>query len=411
MKITRAAILVVFVCCTSLRAYQSPAPCGLWWTYGPDDVPFSYSRDLSRPQIIGFFDIFAGQTPNCTVSVCSRYDESMTVELIEAPEGMSLDQNWRLTWQTDSSDLGLHYVTLRAQTSSTSAYATILYNVKRYPPLFRDYPGGADLDRSGCVNFTDFAIFAEHWGGSNCLTNRWCAGADLDKTGSVTAADLAVFTDFWLKPDCVDTRVSCEGADVDRNGRVTFLDFAVLAQHWLNSNCLRPDWCGAADLDRTGFVAAADLAVLTSYWLENNCTDTDPACAGADLNTSGYVDFADFALLAQHWWDANCISPDFCRGADLDKSGFVDTADLAILGRHWLRTGCMNPCGQADLDDNSRVGFTDFALLAAAWLTTPADPDWDPICDLAVPYDDLIDTRDLDVLLYNWLKSNCKSNK
>lgn len=297
---------------------------------------------MSRPQIIGFFDIFAGQTATCTVSVCSRYDESITVELIGAPEGMSLDQNWRLTWQTDSSDVGLHYVTLRAQTPSMSAYATILYKVNRYPPPFRDYPGGADLDRNGCVNFTDFAI---------------------------------------------------------------------LAQYWLHSNCLRPDWCGAADLDRTGFVAAADLAVLTRYWLEDNCIAPDPACDGADLNASGYVDFADFALLAQHWQDANCISPDFCRGADLDKSGFVDTADLAILGRHWLRTRCMNPCGQADLDDNSRVSFTDFAILAAAWLTTPADPHWDPICDLAVPYDDLIDTRDLHVLLYNWLKSNCKSNK
>ncbi|MHC4158133.1 MAG: dockerin type I domain-containing protein [Planctomycetota bacterium] len=411
MKINRAAIIVLFLCCTSLRAYQTPAPCAPWWTYGPDDVPFSYRRDLCRPQVIGFFDMVAGQTANCTVNVCSQYDESIAVELIGAPEGMSVDENWRLTWQTDSSDVGLHYITLQAQTPSMSASATILYKVNRYPPPFRDYPGGADLDRSGCVDFTDFAILAEHWGGSNCLTNRWCAGADLDKTGSVAAADLAVFAQFWLTPNCADTRVSCEGADVDRSGRVTFLDFAVLAQHWLNSNCLRPDWCGAADLDRTGFVAAADLAVLTRYWLEDNCIDTDPACAGADLNTSGYVDFADFALLAQQWQDANCISPDFCRGADLDKSGLVDTADLAILGRHWLRTRCMNPCGQADLDDNSRVGFTDFALLAAAWLTTPADSDWNPICDLAVPYDDLIDTRDLDVLLHNWLKSNCKSNK
>lgn len=410
MGIGRAAIIVLFLCCTSLRAGQTPAPCGLWWTYGPRDIPFSYSRDLCRPQVIGFFDIFAGKTATCTVNVCSRYDESITLELLEAPDGMSLDHNWRLTWQTDSSDLGLHYVTLRAKTPSMSADATILYKVKRYLPLFRDYPGGADLDRSGCVNLTDFAIFAEHWLGSNCLTNRWCAGADIDKTGSVTAADLALFAHFWLKPDCVDTRISCEGADVDRNGRVTFRDFAVLAHYWLHSDCLRPDWCAAADLDRTGFVDAPDLAVLTRYWLEDNCIDTDPACDGADLNASGYVDFADFALLAQHWQDANCISPNFCQGADLDKSGFVGAADLAILGRHWLRIGCMNPCAQADLDDNTRVGFTDFAVLAAAWLTTPVDSHWNPICDLAVPYDDLIDTRDLDVLLHNWLKSNCKSN-
>jgi hypothetical protein len=47
------------------------------------------------------------------------------------------------------------------------------------------------------------------------------------------------------------------------------------------------------------------------------------------------------------------------------------------------------------------LNFTDFAAFANAWLSTPADANWNPLCDLKP--DNIIDTLDLQILLEHWL--------
>jgi hypothetical protein len=65
-----------------------------------------------------------------------------------------------------------------------------------------DKCGGADLNESGNVNFTDFAILAQYWLDSNCSPTDWCAGADVNKNTAVDTIDLAILSWNWLETDC-----------------------------------------------------------------------------------------------------------------------------------------------------------------------------------------------------------------
>jgi hypothetical protein len=54
-----------------------------------------------------------------------------------------------------------------------------------------------------------------------------------------------------------------------------------------------------------------------------------------------------------------------------------------------------------DLTGSYGVNFADFAVLANAWLSTPADDNWNLVCDLKP--DNVIDILDLQILVENWL--------
>jgi hypothetical protein len=66
--------------------------------------------------------------------------------------------------------------------------------------------GGADLDGSGDVGFTDLAVLAQYWGDDNCAVSNGCGGADLQPEdspdGDVDIADLAILADYWLDTGC-----------------------------------------------------------------------------------------------------------------------------------------------------------------------------------------------------------------
>jgi hypothetical protein len=49
------------------------------------------------------------------------------------------------------------------------------------------------------------------------------------------------------------------------------------------------------------------------------------------------------------------------------------------------------------------VDFNDFAVFASAWRSTPSDDNWNPICDISVPKDGVIDENDLEILITYWL--------
>jgi hypothetical protein len=49
------------------------------------------------------------------------------------------------------------------------------------------------------VEFDDFARFATHWLESGCnADNSWCSGADIERSGSVDFLDLALLVENWL---------------------------------------------------------------------------------------------------------------------------------------------------------------------------------------------------------------------
>jgi len=58
----------------------------------------------------------------------------------------------------------------------------------------------------------------------------------------------------------------------------------------------------------------------------------------------------------------------------------------------------------ADFSSEGTVNFKDFAVLADAWLCGLTEPCWNPVCDISVPADDIIDEFDLAEFAGYWLQ-------
>jgi hypothetical protein len=57
--------------------------------------------------------------------------------------------------------------------------------------------GNPDINGSGTVNLSDFAIISSHWQDS-CSASSWCEGTDLNFNGTVNITDLRIFAASWL---------------------------------------------------------------------------------------------------------------------------------------------------------------------------------------------------------------------
>lgn len=56
-----------------------------------------------------------------------------------------------------------------------------------------------------------------------------------------------------------------------------------------------------------------------------------------------------------------------------------------------------------DINSDASIDQVDLSAMSRAWLTSPGDSQWDPYCDLAIPYDDVVDLTDLAVLAGQWM--------
>ena len=118
-------------------------------------------------------------------------------------------------------------------------------------------------------------------------------------------------------------------------------------------------------------------------------------CIDVGDNNSVPVDFSDLDS------DANTAEP---IPWDLNRRGRIvdgdcNGTDIVDMGAYEFAHAYM---GDFDCDD--AVGFLDFAVFAPAWLTEPANPQWNPECDIAIPHDGYVDTLDLSILVQNWLE-------
>jgi hypothetical protein len=92
-----------------------------------------------------------------------------------------------LAGQTDTLLFTLHHDT------DTPGSSVLLDNI-----TFSALLSVADLDMDGKVNFTDFALFANHWMDDTCSDPNWCDGTDFDHSGQVDIFDLVEFAKNWL---------------------------------------------------------------------------------------------------------------------------------------------------------------------------------------------------------------------
>jgi hypothetical protein len=59
-----------------------------------------------------------------------------------------------------------------------------------------------------------------------------------------------------------------------------------------------------------------------------------------------------------------------------------------------------------DFEPDGDVDELDLRTLCAAWLAGHGQPRWNPVCDIALPPDNIINFRDFDVLAQNWLQGS-----
>ncbi len=59
----------------------------------------------------------------------------------------------------------------------------------------------------------------------------------------------------------------------------------------------------------------------------------------------------------------------------------------------------------ADLDGNGRIDLNDFQIFASAWQSDSNDDNWNPLCDIFQPLDNVVDVRDLAAFCRDWLVS------
>ncbi len=118
----------------------------------------------------------------------------------------------------------------------------------------------------------------------------------------------------------------------------------------------------------------------------------------------------DLRAAGRHEWNIDMAIFDAC-GVDLTDvehiylgfgggsgSGTVYFEDIQLY-----RPRCIISKRLGDFAGGCDVDFADFNVLALAWLTEEGQAGYDPNCDIAVPFDSVIDEKDLKVLTDNWL--------
>jgi hypothetical protein len=123
----------------------------------------------------------------------------------------------------------------------------------------------------------------------------------------------------------------------------------------------------------------------------------------ADFDGDGCADFIDFSIFALAWQsDSNDNNWNPICDISKPKDNIIDQNDLAVFSGYWQ--GCPYAAdSRPDFDGDDYVDFNDFSILSLAWQSDPNESNWNPLCDISIPSDEIIDQRDLAVLCENWL--------
>ncbi|MHC4633054.1 MAG: LamG-like jellyroll fold domain-containing protein, partial [Planctomycetota bacterium] len=88
--------------------------------------------------------------------------------------------------------------------------------------------------------------------------------------------------------------------------------------------------------------------------------------------------------------------------------------DIRIYNRALVKPGIVeivkegDPGVPASFDNDGHLDFYDFSILASAWLSKPGDENWNPLCDISIPHDNIINEQDLGVLAAHWLEDTVR---
>jgi hypothetical protein len=246
--------------------------------------------------------------------------------------------------------------------------------------------GGADLDKSRDVSFSDFAILAQHWLESNCAGSKNCGGADMVRNNAVGIADLSLFAQCWLcelsKTLNVELSINnlwmyqnltgASGSNLIANAEITNdpLSNSSYSYQWefvLPSDVsLEPNTIsGGGTSDNFWNFAARNCSemkglsdsgqvfkvIVTATGNEYGNTGTAEQEFGiallGDVNNDRRIDVADNSIINAFWRTGSAGKFTF-RDCDLNCDGIVDIADRSIANAVWRGTLCENkvssPC-------------------------------------------------------------------
>jgi hypothetical protein len=128
-------LIILLLMCSTLFAAQSPAPC-VFWTLGPNDVPFTYDPNLCERQTIDWYEQYAGFRVSGTLGICTNDNVPAPVQLLAPSTGMTFD-GWDWKWEIPSDTApGVYYVRFTSIATEASG-ATVLVKVRPdYRPIF-----------------------------------------------------------------------------------------------------------------------------------------------------------------------------------------------------------------------------------------------------------------------------------
>jgi hypothetical protein len=119
------------------------------------------------------------------------------------------------------------------------------------------------------INNKDFGSFGNYWL-EDCNEPNWCDGADLDRSGIVDYNDLRILAESWLSPfaavplwnDCWNNPRQCHG---DADGQKQF------GVYWVYTDDLDmltgcQGYCPCVDFDRDGDVDEDDETILDTWF-------------------------------------------------------------------------------------------------------------------------------------------------
>jgi len=154
--------------------------------------------------------------------------------------------------------------------------------------------------------------------------------------------------------------------------------------------------------------------VLTFYrWLWVYASDEDHANIEVSVDGSNWIEIwhnGESDITDTTWkymeYDISAIADN--QPALQIRWGIGPTNDYLYYPGWYLDdvrvSGAVIPQGPpGDFGPDCRVDLYDFATLASAWLSSPGNENWNPLCDISVPPDDVINARDLKVFTDNWL--------
>ncbi len=173
-----------------------------------------------------------------------------------------------------------------------------------------------------------------------------------------------------------------------------------------------PNWLGLG----------AEVLSLWFYGKATNDANKPMYITLADSDTPSHIkkvlysDYGDMNDIRDPNWHQWTIPLEDFAGVNLAKVktiviGFGIKNQPSTNGRVWfeniglyLNKRCFPGCWPvSDFDSDCVVDFYDFAILAQSWLTDPNQSNYNPVCNIAVPHDNIIDYKDLARFCDYWL--------